>query len=103
MTNEGVFMFAEDGLQFFPTVEDAAGYMEWVDVESGDVYEALFTVDGERLVPQPKDVYMVRLEPSGEFDTQSLRALLRRARDEHATFTSNPDDPGAVANEMRDK
>jgi len=41
MTDQGVFMFAEDGLHFFASVKDAAGDMEWVDVESGDVYEAL--------------------------------------------------------------
>jgi hypothetical protein len=77
--------------------------MEWVDVEEGGVYEALFTVEGELLVPQPLDNYSVRLYPSGEVNIDSLRSLLRRERDERGGFTSDPDDPEAVANEMFSK
>ncbi len=34
MSDKGVFMFADDGLKFFSTAEDAAADMEWVDVEA---------------------------------------------------------------------
>jgi hypothetical protein len=97
MTGEGVFMFADDGLSLFPSVEDAAGYMEWVDVENGDIYEALFTVEGERLLPHQLNEYGVPLERSGQVDIESLRSLLRRERDKRGTFTGDPDDPAAVA------
>jgi hypothetical protein len=100
MTDTRVFVFAEDGLHCFPTAEDAAGYMEWVDVEDGGVYEAFFTVEGERLVPHPLNDDMVRLDQSGEVDPDSLKSLLRRERDERGAFTGDPDDPVAVANEM---
>jgi len=103
MSDKGVFMFADDGLKFFSTAEDAAADMEWVDVEGGGVYEALFIVGGERLVPHPLNDYLVRLDPSGEVDLESLKSLLRRERDERGTFTGDPDDPKAVANEMLSK
>jgi hypothetical protein len=97
MTDKGVFMFAENGLRAFPTAEDAAAGMEWVDVESGDVYEAFFDTEGQRLMPEQGQRVQVRLVPSGEVDVESLKSLLRR---EHGTFTGDPDDPVAVANEM---
>jgi hypothetical protein len=40
MTDRGVFVFAEDGIQFFATVEEAAAYVEAVDMNYG-AYEAL--------------------------------------------------------------
>ena len=102
MTYRGVFVFADDGLQFFPTQEDAAGYMEWVDMEAGNVYEALFTVEGERLVPRQLDVHRARLQPTSEIDIKSLRSLLRREREERAAFKGDPDDPAAAAREMQE-
>lgn len=87
-------MFADDALSLFPSVEDAAAYMEWVDVDDG-VYEALFTVRAERLVPHPVGKYMVRLEASGEVDIGSLTSRLRQERDRRGTFTADPDDPRA--------
>ena len=103
MTGTDVFMFADDGLELFATEEDAAAYMEWVDVESGDVYEALFTVEGKRLWPRQLNEYNVRLEPAEQVDIETLRSLLRREKAQRGTFTSDPDDPVAVANEMRAK
>ena len=102
MSDERVFMFADDGLSLFPSVQDAAAYMEWVDVEDG-VYEALFTVHAERLEPHPREKYMVRLEPSGEVDIDSLTSLLHRERDTRGTFTADPDDPPAVAKELYER
>jgi hypothetical protein len=77
--------------------------MEWVDVENGGIYEALFTVEGERLLPHQLNEYSVRLERSGQVDIESLRSLLRRERDKRGNFTGDPDDPAAVANEMFSK
>jgi hypothetical protein len=102
MPDMRVFMFADDGLSLFSSVADAAAYMEWVDVEDG-VYEALFTVDAERLVPHPLDKYMVRLEPSGEVDIGALASMLRRERDRRGTFTADPDDPPTVAQELYER
>jgi len=102
MTDERVFMFADDGLTLFPSVEDAAAHMEWVDVEDG-IYEALFTVRGERLLPQPHENHLVRLEPSGEVDTDALTSMLRRQRDQRSAFRSDPDDPAGVAQELSER
>jgi hypothetical protein len=99
MLFEGVFMFADDGVSYYPSAEDAAVDMEWVDVEGG-AYEAMFTVRAERLVPHPLDKYMVRLEPSGEVDIDSLTSMLRRERDRRGTLTADPNDPPAVAQEL---
>jgi hypothetical protein len=54
---QGVFVFAEDGVEYFPSVKDAAAYVEAIDGENG-VYEAFFTVDGERLVPQASTTHV---------------------------------------------
>lgn len=102
MTDERVFIFADDGLSLFPSVEDAAAYMEWIDVEDG-VYEALFTVRGERLVPHPREKHLVRLEASGEVDTDALISMLSRERDRRGTFSADPDDPLAVAQELAER
>jgi hypothetical protein len=102
MTDERVFMSADDGLTLFPSVEDAAAHMEWVDVEDG-VYEALFTVQGERLLPHPHERHLVRLEPSGEVDTDALTSMLSRERDQRGAFTADPDDPQAVARELSER
>jgi hypothetical protein len=99
MAEERVFMFADDGLSLFRSAEEAASYMEWIDVEDG-VYEALFTMRGERLVPQPKGRNSVRLEASGEVDTDALTSMLSRERDLRGTFSADPDDPLAVAEEL---
>jgi hypothetical protein len=99
MNDQGVFVFAEDGVQFFPTVAEAAAYVEVVDVEDG-VYEAFISLDGERLLPRPVDENSVRLERSGAHDKASLIELLERESATRRTFTSDPTDPVKVANEL---
>lgn len=96
--DEGAFVFAEDGVDFFATVDSAASYMEAVDVEDG-VYEAFFTPRGERLEPRVLDEEKVALDRSSVVDLDALRSLLRREF-ERSIFTSNPGDPVAVANEF---
>ncbi|MDP9444350.1 MAG: hypothetical protein M3P83_08370 [Actinomycetota bacterium] len=99
MSNRGVFVFAEDGVQFFATAAEAAAYVEAVDVETG-VYEAFISLDGERLLPRPVDETNVRLERSGQHDDANLKALLERDRATRHAFTSDPSDPVGVANEL---
>jgi hypothetical protein len=100
MTIQGVFVFTEDGVDFFPTVDDADAYLEAMDVEDG-VYEAFFTVDGERLVPHALDEIRVHLEPSGQVDIESLRRLLERERATRTVFGNDPRGPVAVARSCR--
>jgi hypothetical protein len=97
--DQGVFVFAEDGVEFFPTVAEAAAYVEAVDVESG-VYEAFISLDGERLLPRPVDETSVGLERSGDRDKARLIELLERERAARRTFTSDPTDPVQVANDL---
>lgn len=99
MSNQGVFVFGEDGVQFFVTVARAAAHVEVVDVEGG-VYEAFVGLDGERLIPRPVDETSVRLERSGDHDEAHLIELLERERATRNTFTSDPTDPSQVANEL---
>lgn len=99
MDDRGAFVFAEDGVQFFSTIAEAAAYVEAVDVEDG-VYEAFISLEGERLVPQALDETFIRLDPSGDIDPNRLVALLRRERALGRAFTSDPGDPVAVANEL---
>ncbi len=92
-------MFADDGVDFFRSIAGAAGHLEAIDVENGE-YEAFFTPGRERLLAQVLDDRHVALTPSGVTDLDALRSLLRRERQEREDFTSDPDDPVAVANEV---
>jgi hypothetical protein len=64
VTSQGAFVFAEDGVDFYQTIEEAARSIEAVDVEDG-VYEAFFTRAGEPLRPEILDEIKVDLRPSG--------------------------------------
>lgn len=99
MNDRGVFVFAEDGVQFFRTIALAAGYVEAVDAEEG-VYEDFITLDGERLVPRALDATNVRLERSGEDAGERLLELLQRESSTRHSWTSDPTDPVSVANEL---
>ena len=99
MASSGVFVFADDGVQFFRNVDEAAGYVEAIDVEAG-VYEAFVRLDGERLLPRVVDQFRVVLEPSGDLDPDGLIALLEKASDSHGGFASDARQPVSVANEL---
>jgi hypothetical protein len=86
--DQGVFVFAEDGVEFRPTAAEAATCVEAVDVESG-VYKAFISLDGERLLPRPVDETSVGLERSGDRDKAHLIELLERERTARHTFTSD--------------
>ena len=95
MTETGVFMFADDGLHIFPSAEDAAGYMEWVDVEHGGVYEALFTVEGERRASPRGTITACDLSHRVRSNIQSLKSLLRRERHDRGCLYWGPGRPGS--------
>lgn len=99
MASSGVFVFADDGVEFLQSIDEAAAYVEAIDVEAG-VYEAFICLDGQRLLPRVVEEFRVVLEPSGSLDPDGLVALLTRARDSCGGFTSNPTQPHAVANEL---
>lgn len=99
MGSSGVFVFADDGVQFFRSIDEAAGWVEAIDVEAG-VYEAFVGLDGERLLPRVVEEFQVVLEPSGSPDPDALVTLLERARDSYGGFTSDPTEPRSVANEL---
>lgn len=96
----GLFVFGGGEVDFYPSVELAAGAIERVDVDAGE-YEGFFTVEGERFVPRAMDEWNVELRATGSSEPYVLRRLLRDARRKGtARFSSDPDDPVAVANEM---
>jgi hypothetical protein len=99
MGDRGAFVFADDGVDFFQTVEEASGYVEAIDVHNRE-YEAFFALTGEPLRPEILDGIKVQLRPSGIADLDALRNLLRCEQDRRGTFLSDPDDPTAVANEI---
>jgi hypothetical protein len=88
MAGLGVFVFADDGLSYFQTAEEAAGWVEAIDVEAGE-YKAFIRLDGERLEPRILDPSTVLLEESGQCDPELLVELLERERVSHRTFTSD--------------
>jgi hypothetical protein len=97
--DRGAFVFADDGVHFFLTVDEAAGSVEAIDVKNGE-YEAIFTLTGEQLQPEILNEFTVALRPFGVADLDTLRDLLRREQDRLGTFVSDPDNPTAVANEI---
>jgi hypothetical protein len=95
-----VFVFDQDGdVMAFPSVEDAAGEMEAVDVDAGE-YAALYALDG-RIVTATIDAerVMVILTVEEQRDEAGLRQRLLDAR-ERVGLTSPPDDLAAIANEL---
>jgi hypothetical protein len=99
MAGLGVFVFADDGVSYFQTAEEAAGWVEAIDVEAGE-YKAFIRLDGERLEPRILDPSTVLLEESGQCDPGLLVELLERERVSHRTFTSDSAHPANVANEL---
>ena len=93
-----VFVFDRDGeMQVFPSLEQAADYMEAVDVNDGE-YEALYTLDGwvidVRADSRESQVEVVVTEKN---DVEGLRR--RVATHSRPGGASTPDDLRAVANE----
>jgi len=96
--DRGVFVFSENcaDVEFLRSAAESG--VERVDLDSGE-YDGFFTADGERLRPRPGNEWNVVFEPTGEFDLESLRGLLRRAHD-RGLFKSDPNEPTLVAREM---
>jgi hypothetical protein len=97
MTAAPVFVFALDGVEAFPSVDDAAASMEGIDVANGE-YEAVFTLDGRPVTAtaSKNDVVLTITDRRDEAD------LDRRLRDwaPRIGLTSPPEDRRAVANEL---
>jgi len=93
-----VFVFTkDDDLNVFVSLDDAAGWMEAIDVDDGE-YPALFTLDG-RLVNARTEDQSVRLSVTGEQDEAALHLRLQDYR-RRVGLTSAPEDTRAVANEL---
>ena len=93
-----VFVFDQGGdVMAFPSVEDAAGYMEAVDVEAGE-YPALFALDG-RIITATTRNHEVVLTVEDARDEAGLRQRLLEGR-QRKRLTSLPDDLVAIANEL---
>lgn len=99
VASSGVFVFADDGVSFFLTAEEAAASVEAIDIEAGE-YKAFIRLDGETLEPRILDHSQVLLDASGHRDTELLVRLLEREHVAHRTFTSDPAQPASVANEL---
>ena len=94
-----VLVFCRDGdLLVFGTLQDAAGWMESVDVLDGE-YEALFTLDGTVVRAGGTLEGPVILTVSELTDVAGLQGRLRQIKPRMG-FRSDPDDPRAVANEL---
>jgi hypothetical protein len=93
-----VFVFDQDGdVMAFQSVEQAAGYMEYIDVEGGE-YPALFTLDG-RIITATTEGYEVILAVEEARDEAGLRQRLLDGWQRNR-LTSPPDDLVAIANEL---
>ena len=95
-----VFVFADGGVQFFESAQEAAQWVEAIDVEAGE-YSAFVRLDAELLDARIVDQTRVILEASGRRDRELLVGLLESARTENHTFSSDPADPETVADELR--
>ena len=101
-----IFAFTDDGLNVFPSLEAAAGYMEGIDVENGE-WNPIFTIDGH-VVHARAEGYAAILSIT---DRKDLEALKRHVRDDLkrrnqymrekglAPYESDPADLRALANE----
>jgi hypothetical protein len=92
-----VLVFALDGVDAFPSVDDAAASMEGIDVDNGE-YPALFTLDG-RIVTATASRNDVVLTITDRRDEPDLDRRLREWAP-RIGLTSPPDDRRAIANEL---
>jgi len=94
-----VLIFDRDGEAWaFPRLGDAAESMDSAAVLDGE-YEAAFTLDGRVVAIDGIRNGPVSMEVTGESDELALREFLRKSQTRMA-FTSDPEDPAAVANEL---
>lgn len=95
-----VLVFGADGeLIPFRTLAEATGWMEAIDVLNGE-YDALFTSDGRIVAATAEqDGGRVTLTVTDQTDLPGLQQRLHQARPRER-FTSDPDDPRAVINEL---
>lgn len=90
-----MFVFADDGLNVFPSLGDLYGWLEAPDVDEG-VYEAIFSMHGDVIRARTEGMNVI-LTVTGIVD---LDGLERRLRAHEHEFLSDPADRRAVANEM---
>jgi uncharacterized protein YijF (DUF1287 family) len=96
---QAVLVFDRDGeVMAFPRLQDAAGWMESIDVLDGE-YERAFTPDGRVVEITGLRDSPVSLRITTERDDIGLRDRLMRSR-ARMGFTSDVDDPVSVANEL---
>jgi len=96
---KAVLIFDRDGEAWaFPHLDDAADSMDSTAVLDGE-YEAAFTLDGRVVAINGIRNGPVLLEVTQESDELALREFLRKSQTRMA-FTSDPEDPAAVANEL---
>jgi len=94
-----VLIFDRDGEAWaFPRLDDAADSMDSKAVLDGE-YEAAFTLDGHVVAINGIRNGPVSLEVTQDSDELALREFLRKSQTRMA-FTSDPEDPSAVANEL---
>lgn len=94
-----VLIFDRDGEAWaFPRLDDAAESMDSTAVLDGE-YEAAFTLDGQVVAINGIRNGPVLLEVTQESDELALQEFLRKSQTRMA-FTSDPEDPAAVANEL---
>lgn len=93
----GIFVFTREGdLLAFPSLSEAAAYMEAIDVANGE-YPALFTIDGRVVAaatPNNETTLTVTSEPN---DSELNRRLLDYRRKSPQTL---PEDRIALANAL---
>lgn len=96
---DAVFLFDRDGyLWAFRSLEEAAAWMEPVDVLDGE-YAAAFTLDGHVVTPTTTAADRVALTVTEERDEASLMHWLRECA-LRCGLTSPTEDVVAVANEL---
>ena len=94
-----VLLFDVDGyVSAFPSVEEAAAWMEPNDVLDGE-YAAVFTLDGHVVTPTTTDAHRVTLTVTEERDATALRHRLKVTASRYG-LASPSDDVLAVANEL---
>jgi len=96
---DGVLIFDRDGdVMAFPRLEDAARWMESIDVLDGE-YECAFTLDGRVVAIAGVPDGPVSLFITPDQDEVGLRDRLERSR-ARVGFVANVEDPASVANEL---
>lgn len=98
-SGSALLLFDRDGWVFaFSHIEEAADSMESIDVLDGE-YEGAFTLDGFVVEITGVREGPVSLRVTGERDEVRLHELLPSSQAQTG-FTSDVDDPVAVANEL---